>query len=115
MKILFQAALSVVASPTERIVPESIAVTGSGWVLLSSHQPGALVTPSQLVALGSKAQETRPGLTPKAVPIGELAGSMGLKGGWTVGAAWAWARGTFKAVSAAAPLSNEVLRKSLRE
>ena len=43
---------------------------GSGSVFVSSHQPGALVRPSHVVAAGSCAQTTRPGLTPKAVPMG---------------------------------------------
>jgi len=71
------------ASPTERNRSrQHRPVTGSGCVLLSSHQPGALGHAVPTVALGSKAQETRARLTPKAVPIGELAGSLGLKGGW---------------------------------
>jgi hypothetical protein len=66
--------------------------------------------------LGSKAQETRPGLTPKAVPIGELAGSLGLKGGCATGAVgWDRADVTFNAVSVAAPPITEAFRNSLRE
>jgi uncharacterized membrane protein len=54
-------------------------------------------------------------LTPKAVPSGEFAGSLGVKGGWAAGGVWAWAAGTFQAVMAAALPRTEVLRKSLRE
>src|ERR1035438_9469567 len=95
------------------MVAESMASTAWGWVLASSHQPGALVTPSQEVAAGSCAQATRPGLMPKAVPMGEFAGSLGVKGDCAgAGAGWAW---SLSAVTAAAVPKTEVLRKSRRE
>ena len=80
-KILPHASLSVPAAPTERMTFESIALTTCGCVFASSHQPGALVVPSHVVAFGSKAHATRPGFTPKGLPTGAFTASVGLNGG----------------------------------